>query len=182
MDMPSSAKEELRQSAHLHRALSPEVREAVAGAVSDWIDEHRPRVVVGFLAMAGEIDIVPVVARHPDIQFALTRTGPGRSLTLHPFDAERETHPYGFEQPGAGAVAISPGDVDVVLVPGVAFTRAGARLGRGAGYYDRFLPTLEADIVGLTVEDRIVESIPVESHDVLMDWIATERGVRRAQR
>jgi 5-formyltetrahydrofolate cyclo-ligase len=182
MDMPSSAKEELRQSPHFQRALSPDVGEAVAAAVSDWIDEHRPRVVVGFLAMPGEIDIVPLVTRHPDIEFALTRTAPGRSLTLHPFHAERETHPFGFEQPAPGAVTIPPGDVDVVLVPGVAFTRAGARLGRGAGYYDRFLPTLEADIVGLTVEDRILESIPVEAHDVLMDWIATERGVRRALR
>ena len=145
--------------------------------VSAWLEERRPAVVLGFVAMGEEIDVSPLVDRHPEIRFASTRTGPGVSLTVHPYDAPRERHPYGFEQPAGDVDVIDPAEVDVVLVPGVAFTPAGERLGRGAGYYDRFLPSVSADLVALTVEARIVDRLPVETHDVPMDWIATERGV-----
>lgn len=158
----------------------PETRASVVEHVSGWLSERGPNVVVGFLAMGEEIDMTPLVDRHPEIRFALTRTAPGTTLTVHPFEAPRETHRFGFEQPGAEAETIDPAVVDVVLVPGVAFTRSGRRLGRGAGYYDRFLSSLSADLVALTVEQRVTTHLPVEPHDVMMDWIATERGIARA--
>jgi 5-formyltetrahydrofolate cyclo-ligase len=71
-------------------------------------------------------------------------------------------------------------EVDVVLVPGLAFGPDGRRLGRGAGYYDRFLAEIDADTVGLTTRDRIRSDIPVESHDLRVGWLATEDGVIRA--
>ena len=108
----------------------------------------------------------------------LTRTAPGVTLTVHPFDAPRETHRFGFEQPAAGTEQIAAGDIDVVLVPGLAFSSDGRRLGRGAGYYDRFLAGVDADKVALTTSDRIRDDLPREAHDVLMDWLATEDGVK----
>ncbi|HSJ35706.1 MAG TPA: 5-formyltetrahydrofolate cyclo-ligase [Acidimicrobiia bacterium] len=147
--------------------------------VSLWLEEHRSRVVVGFLAMGDEIDMSPLVDSHPAIRFGLTRTAPGVRLTVHDFAGPRERHRFGFEQPAADAAGIPPQDVDVVLVPGLAFGRDGRRLGRGAGYYDRFLAEIDADTIGLTTNNRIRSDLPLEDHDVRMDWLATEDGVTR---
>ena len=64
---------------------------------------------------------------------------------------------------------------DWILVPGIAFDWTGARLGRGTGYYDRYLGTSEALRIGLAWSEQIKEKIPVESHDCHMDFIITEK-------
>lgn len=145
--------------------------------VGAWLAGRNPSVVVGFLAMGDEIDMSPLVARYPRIRFALTRTAPGMTLTVHDFDAPRERHRFGFDQPSGDTATLPLSQVDVVLVPGLAFAPDGRRLGRGAGYYDRFLAELDAETVALTTEDRILDDLPREDHDVLVGWIATERGV-----
>ncbi|MFN0195423.1 MAG: 5-formyltetrahydrofolate cyclo-ligase [Planctomycetaceae bacterium] len=73
------------------------------------------------------------------------------------------------------------GEVDLVLVPGLAFDRQGNRLGRGKGYYDRLLSQAlpRTTLVALAFEEQILESIPIEPHDVKMDYIATENGMIR---
>jgi 5-formyltetrahydrofolate cyclo-ligase len=149
--------------------------------VSRWLAERKAQVVVGFLAMGDEIDMTPLVDAHPDIRFGLTRTAPGITLTVHHFDAPREVHRFGFEQPVGDAPVIPRQEIDVVLVPGLAFSIDGRRLGRGAGYYDRFLAGLDAAKVALTTSDRIRDDLPLEPHDVRVDWIATETGVYPAR-
>lgn len=63
---------------------------------------------------------------------------------------------------------------DLALVPGIAFDRAGNRIGYGAGFYDRFLARTEAEKVALAFSLQIVEVIPTERHDVPVDRIVTE--------
>ena len=161
---------------------SKEIRARVVEHVGEWLAERAPGVVVGFLAMNGEIDMTPLVTQHPEIDFALTRTASGMSLTVHPFGAPREMHRFGFEQPAADAPRLDPDEVDVVLVPGLAFSLDGRRLGRGAGYYDRFLSGVSPVTVALTTSAQIRQGLPIEPHDVLMDWLATEDGVFPAVR
>lgn len=74
---------------------------------------------------------------------------------------------------------VAPADVDVALVPGVAFDRQGNRLGHGAGYYDRLLAELSpsACLIGLAYECQLVEAIPHEPHDVGMDLVVTESNL-----
>ncbi|GHT10845.1 hypothetical protein FACS1894170_03630 [Planctomycetales bacterium] len=71
---------------------------------------------------------------------------------------------------------VSTTDIDVVFVPGLAFDRSGNRLGRGKGYYDRFLRQLkpEAVKIGLAFECQIFDKIPTDSNDVQLDGIVTE--------
>jgi 5-formyltetrahydrofolate cyclo-ligase len=64
---------------------------------------------------------------------------------------------------------------DWILVPGVAFDWEGARLGRGKGYYDRYLESSDALRIGLAWSEQMKEKIPVESHDCHMDFIITEK-------
>lgn len=61
-----------------------------------------------------------------------------------------------------------------VLVPGLGFDFSGARLGRGKGFYDRYLENQQALRIGLAWTEQIVEKIPVEGHDCHMDFIITE--------
>lgn len=63
------------------------------------------------------------------------------------------------------------------LVPGVAFYTDGVRLGRGKGYYDRYLENHNGLKIGLCFEFQILEELPQEDHDVLMDYLVTEKRV-----
>ena len=74
-------------------------------------------------------------------------------------------------------------EVDLVVVPGVAFDATGGRLGHGRGYYDRLLKHArpETALVGLAFECQIFAEIPVGPHDVSMDWVITEEHVYRAR-
>lgn len=76
---------------------------------------------------------------------------------------------------------VEPDWPDVVVVPGLAFTAAGDRLGQGGGWYDRFLSEVRADCsaVGVCFAEQIVDALPTEAHDVAMDHVVTDRGVVR---
>jgi 5-formyltetrahydrofolate cyclo-ligase len=76
---------------------------------------------------------------------------------------------------------ISPAEIDLVIVPGVAFDKSGYRLGYGAGYYDNFLPLLRPEVkkVAVAFEMQVVDRIPAERHDVRMDMIITENCIYR---
>ncbi len=82
-------------------------------------------------------------------------------------DLERQH--FGIYQPRAGHVSEVPlSDIDLVVVPGVAFDKNNVRLGRGHGYYDRFLCGLpnKTRSIGLAFDFQVVECLPADSHDV----------------
>ena len=74
---------------------------------------------------------------------------------------------------------LQPTDLDLVMVPGVAFDRNGGRTGHGKGYYDKLLQhaRLDAPLIALAFECQMFEKIPAESHDIYMDRIVTENDV-----
>ena len=74
---------------------------------------------------------------------------------------------------------LQPTDLDLVMVPGVAFDRNGGRTGHGKGYYDKLLQhaRLDAPLIALAFECQMFEKIPAESHDIYMDKIVTENDV-----
>ena len=72
------------------------------------------------------------------------------------------------------AAPVDDGELDLVLVPGIAFDRRGWRIGFGAGLYDRFLAGVAAPRVALAFSLQIQDSLPVEPHDEPVDWIVTE--------
>ena len=79
----------------------------------------------------------------------------------------------------AAAMPEAPTSIDVVIVPGVAFTRRGDRLGQGGGWYDRFLAGVRPDCVtiGVAFAPQLVESIPTELHDVALHAVVTDDEV-----
>jgi 5-formyltetrahydrofolate cyclo-ligase len=77
-----------------------------------------------------------------------------------------------------------PGSIDVVIVPGTAFTASGDRLGQGGGWYDRFLTRVRADCltVGVAFAPQLLDRIPVEPHDLRVDVVVTDESVVRVPR
>ncbi|MEL7472037.1 MAG: 5-formyltetrahydrofolate cyclo-ligase [Planctomycetota bacterium] len=75
---------------------------------------------------------------------------------------------------------LEPDRLDAIIVPGVAFDTSGRRLGRGRGFYDRFLPRCKrAEQIGVCFEAQIVPEIPTEDHDAPVDAVVTEARVIR---
>lgn len=78
---------------------------------------------------------------------------------------------YGIMEP-TGSVFTDYPSVDLAIVPGMAFDKFGGRLGRGKGFYDRFLPLVNnAYKIGLCFPFQITDSLPTDSHDIKMDEV-----------
>jgi 5-formyltetrahydrofolate cyclo-ligase len=78
---------------------------------------------------------------------------------------------------------VEPSELDLVIVPGVAFSRRGGRMGNGQGYYDRLLAQVRVDcaLIGLCYESQLFDELTVGPHDVFMDKVVTESTVYMGQ-
>ncbi|HUE71764.1 MAG TPA: 5-formyltetrahydrofolate cyclo-ligase [Pirellulaceae bacterium] len=83
------------------------------------------------------------------------------------------------ERWGEPGKEVPPQELDLVIVPGVGFSREGGRMGNGQGYYDRLLATVRPDcrLIGLCYESQLFDGLIVSKHDVFMDQVVTEKGV-----
>jgi 5-formyltetrahydrofolate cyclo-ligase len=88
-------------------------------------------------------------------------------------------HPQIREHTHAAARVVRPEEIDIILVPGLAFTKHGHRLGRGGGFYDRYLGLLPPTTlkIGVCFALQLVETLPIEPHDQRLDAIVTEEGL-----
>jgi 5-formyltetrahydrofolate cyclo-ligase len=86
---------------------------------------------------------------------------------------------HGIGQPSPDCPDLPPEQVDVILVPGIAFDSTCARLGRGAGFYDRFLadPRVRAVKIGVAFDEQIVDAVPMDRWDVRLDAVVTPTRV-----
>ncbi|MGR8930800.1 MAG: 5-formyltetrahydrofolate cyclo-ligase [Gammaproteobacteria bacterium] len=79
---------------------------------------------------------------------------------------------------------VKPQELDVIMVPGVAFDSQGGRLGNGAGYYDGLLRQVRPDTIlaGVCYQSQLMADIPMESHDVYMNVVITENAIYHGRR
>lgn len=110
----------------------------------------------------------------------LPRMAAGENLEPHVVADTTELRRNRFEilEPLETAPRASLGDIDVAIVPGVAFDDQCNRLGMGKGCYDKLLPRIEhATRIGLAFEEQLIESVPCEEHDAHVDVVVTEKRV-----
>lgn len=153
---------------------------SVVAALRDWAPLREARATLIYLPLPDEIDLRPLADGGPGGTYYTTRTPDrGGELTIHRLDGPMEVHRLGFLQPHAGTPAVDPADLDVLLLPGLAFDLWGTRLGRGAGYFDRMLTGVDASAVlaGVTIPELVVDLLPREAHDVPVAYLATDEGV-----
>lgn len=109
---------------------------------------------------------------------------PTHTLTLHRYEIGDALHESAFmvREPAASAPQVAPVEVDLALVPGLAFDGRGQRLGYGQGYYDRLLVSLRGLRVGLAFDFQLLAEVPSFEHDVPVDALVTDRRVLRCDR
>jgi 5-formyltetrahydrofolate cyclo-ligase len=87
---------------------------------------------------------------------------------------------FGILEPAKKKI-VPDAQIDLVIVPGTAFDERGHRIGKGKGYYDRFLSGVAAKKIALAFEFQVLSKIPCEEHDIKMDYIITEKRVIRCK-
>ena len=100
------------------------------------------------------------------------------AMRIHSFDDEMVCSAFGIREPADGTVWPVE-EIDLIIVPALAYDRTGGRLGRGGGFYDRFLsgPGVRAVTCGLGFEVQVVDELPTQKHDYPVDMLVTDREV-----
>ncbi len=126
--------------------------------------------VMAFVGCKGEPDTDPLFARlaADGKRLLLPRVEHGR-LVVCDGAGPMAVSAFGISEPTGPALALS--EVGFVLVPGLAFTADGARLGYGAGFYDRLLPQLSVPNAGVCFVEQLVDELPTEPHDVRVQQV-----------
>ena len=161
------------------RALGEELRTQLSLRILHHIlPLLEPRATVAMYASySDEVDTGPLVAALADHRLLWPRVE-GDEVVLA--EARRLAPGFrGVPEPPADAPAVDLAVVDAILVPGLAFTRRGDRLGQGGGHYDRLLasPNCAALTVGLAFEVQVADALPMAAHDRPVHVLVTENGV-----
>lgn len=101
----------------------------------------------------------------------------GDIMRFYDYSPERmQTGAFGIEEPVGGEECPAE-DIDLIIVPARAFTHSGERLGRGGGFYDKYmsLPGFRAHKTGICFRCQIFDSLPTDPHDIKVDEVVTEK-------
>ncbi|MBD8066884.1 5-formyltetrahydrofolate cyclo-ligase [Devosia sp. PTR5] len=181
------SKAQLRREAHARRgALSTQYRadaaEQVARHFFDAIAFGADDVVAAYWRIRDELDCQPILVRLMDSGQRVVLpvvTGDETPLDMRVWEADQPLYEAGFGTlaPADSAPRAEP---DIILVPLLGFDGQGTRLGYGGGYYDRTLAALSRKplLVGLAFDAQELPDIPREDHDMPLDAVVTESGVR----
>jgi 5-formyltetrahydrofolate cyclo-ligase len=133
---------------------------------------RRAGSVMAFVGFNGEPDTDPLFARLAveGKRLVLPRVEPSGIVAVDG-DASFVVSKFGVSEPVGPAIDVA--EIDLVIVPGLAFTVLGDRLGYGQGYYDRFLPTVPAASVGVCFTEQLVDEMPLAAHDVRVGMVVS---------
>ncbi len=162
-------REAKRQHADQLASMSADICQQLAARLGDV------QVVMCYWPLPDEVDIRPLINRlvAKGTTVLLPKVTDDVTMTLHRYTSSEDLAEGAFHiMEPTGKPFTDWQQIDTILVPGVAFDAAGHRLGRGRGYYDRFLATCrQARKVGVCFPFQRVKEVPVEEHDVRMDDI-----------
>ena len=169
------------------KGLSKEVYNEKSARIANNLfqtDEWKQAKTIGItISIFPEVDTYSIIhkAWEEDKQVAVVKCVPKtRSMdfyVIESFDQTEKGYSGLIEPLPEKATKIEPSQIDLIFVPGVAYSKAGFRLGFGGGYYDRFLPTYNGPTLSLAFEEQIVPEVPVEEHDFKVQKIVSEKEV-----
>jgi 5-formyltetrahydrofolate cyclo-ligase len=197
----------LREEKRALRRAMAEQRDAMTPAERDAMNERAverflelpeirlAKTVAGFVSTRSEIDTEPLLAqlRKRDVDVVLPRVSTGLippRLRFHRADRRSELvfGIFGLLEPAPDSPELSAHEIDVFMVPGLAFDKRGARIGYGGGYYDELAAYVHAHpdatnarFVGYAFDFQLVEACPAGEWDVPLDAIVTDERVVRCQ-
>ena len=160
------------------RSLSTEERTEAARQIAAEIERdprfEAARTVAAFMPLGDEPPLREAVERWAECKRVVVPKVEGDDMRFYDFRAEQmSSGAFGIDEPQSSALC-PPEQIEVMIVPAVGFTRRGARMGRGRGYYDRYLGAAEAAHIykiGTCFACQLVDELPTEPHDVAMDRV-----------
>lgn len=187
MEPERKAEERLRARAR-RRAIPPDERarrsQRIHVAVLALPEVESAQVVGAYVSVHSEVDTRALLAKLLDAQrrVAVPVVTPPETMQLAELASLDDLAPGAHAIPEPRPPRVFLDEVDVLLVPGLLFTTDGHRLGNGGGYFDRLLRRMpRAFRVGLAFDDQVVERLPREAHDEVMDVVVTDRRVLRTR-
>ena len=154
--------------------------ELVAKRLAEFASIKYADTVMVYLPIIGELNLMPLIqswidesriVASPIVDWETKTMKAGLLSGTSEDDLVQDR--YGIRNP-AKFVPIPHDSIEVVIVPGVAFTNKGVRLGRGGGYYDKFLEACSPPIIlGVCFDEQVVDVLPSEDHDVRMTAVIT---------
>jgi 5-formyltetrahydrofolate cyclo-ligase len=185
-DSPS-AKAELRREALARRDGLPAAERAAAAVTIAQrafpVSVAPGTIVAGFMPMKSEISPLPLMRKLADAGARLALpvvAGRGQPLIMRAwaFGSPLAAGVWGIREPSSTAPALAP---DILIVPLLAFDRAGQRIGYGAGYYDMTIAALREQkavlAIGIAFAAQEIAAVPATPHDAPLDLVLTEREV-----
>lgn len=155
----------------------------------EQVEYRKSEVVLIYLSTPTEVDTTPIALRAwadgkrvlaPLVAWEQRRMLP---MEIRSLTTDVREGMMGIREPQEG-VPVPVGEIDLVIVPGLAFDAAGNRLGRGRGFYDRFLAHRDYRAIscGLAFEEQVIDELPVEPNDRRMHILVSDARVRRFAR
>jgi 5-formyltetrahydrofolate cyclo-ligase len=158
------------------RRLLTDLPASDARAVDVWLEAHpAPRTIAAFAALPGEVDLMDLIARHPERRWVFPRVEES-DMHFHAVGnpaVDLTTGAFGVREPFPALPIVEIAEIDVFFCPGLAFDARGGRLGRGKGFYDRMLAQVRPDAlkIGVCHQAACVDDTFPEPHDIAMDKV-----------
>lgn len=184
-DSLTEQKQHLRQRCrNIRKELGEDARKRASQFICEKIEGWRifqqSEVILTYMPIKSEVDLTPLFARCPHKRWVLPRIIPeeGHRMVFHPYIAEHLiAHPFGMAEPAPDLPIVPPAEIQLALIPGLAFDRHGWRLGYGGGYFDRFLENFSGTSAGIIFHALLLDNLPHGVFDKQMQWIITEQEI-----
>ena len=164
------------------KEMTSEAREEASTSIFQKIENSTPfneaKCIALFASMNDEVSTKSALLKwHGKGKHIVVPKVEGDIMRFYDYKPEEmTTGAFGIEEPTSNIEA-QPEDIDLIIGPARAFTREGIRLGRGGGFYDKYMsqPSFHAYKVGIAYECQIFESLPHAPHDIAVDTVISEK-------
>ena len=151
------------------RVMSTADRQMYSQQILDQLEQmtcfREAKTILLYYPIQNEVDVLPLIKKYKHEKTLLFPVSHRRAMTVHPYAGNAMMHrgKFGIPEP---TTPMYTGEIDLVVVPAVAFDAKGRRLGRGGGFYDRFIKKqTHAVLVGVGYDFQLVENVPAARHD-----------------
>lgn len=161
-----------------------ELSSKIVVAVEQMPCFQEAKTVLIYYPTHNEVDLLPLIKRYKKEKTFLFPVVHRKAMVACPYEGNSKMHRGKFNIPEPTTPPYT-GHIDMVFVPGVAFDKSGNRLGRGGGYYDRFIACLgrNTTLVGVGYDFQLVDKVPASRRDKKMQYIITPtNGVIKVER
>lgn len=164
--------------------IRPEEREEASAAICNrikalevWGDAE---TVLLYASLPDELDVMRLFDHSKTFCFPRFKSNRGYESAVAESIEDLVAGKFGIQEPPPEAKEIRALDIDITLVSGLAFDEACNRLGRGRGFYDRWLPQITGIKIGVGFDHQLIDTVPTESHDHQLDMVVMpSKEIRR---